>query len=105
MAVHSWIDVTNNHFPLDGTEGWSNDLTLSWQSNDQASAYLVYMGTDLDEVTNAQHQFLAGDFDYDGMVGISDLEVLVQQWLSGTPSKPGPSADIDLNDNVDNLDF
>lgn len=104
-AVNPWVDVTNTHFPPDGSEGWSNELTLSWQNNDQASAYLVYLGTDLNEVTNAQYLFLAGDVDFDGMVGISDLNVLVQQWLSGTPSKPGPSADIDLNDDVNNLDF
>ena len=102
-AVNPWGDVVFDHFPPDGTEGWSDELTFSWQSTDSASAYLFYLGTNLAEITAAR--FFPSDIDFDGQVGTNDLMILAQQWLGGPPSPPGPSADIDTSGQVDTLDF
>jgi len=92
-------------FPTDGSKGWSDEITLKWAPDSNASAYLVYLGTSFNEVNLPNPAFLIGDLDFDGIVGLRDLSILAGQWLKGEPNFPGPVADIRDNNNVDLADY
>ncbi|MEN6307323.1 MAG: GxGYxYP domain-containing protein [Anaerohalosphaeraceae bacterium] len=107
VAVYSEIiDNPEPDFsPADGTMGWSDELTLQWPANAEASSYRVYLGTAFDEVDSAEAVFLPGDFDLNAAVNIADFVILADQWISGAPPIPGPVADINGDQAVDLADF
>ncbi len=105
VAVNPWVDMSYDYFPPDGTEGWSDKLNLAWNSADSDLMYIVYLGKDPEEVTEAQRTFLAGDIDYDGQVGIMDMNIFVQQWLAEENSTGTYSSDMNSSGDVNLLDL
>jgi len=91
--------------PADGTVGWSTNITLGWDADANVSTYLVYLGTDSNDVNQAWPDFLPGDFDFSGTVDITDADIFAQQWLNGIPPVPGPWADISNDNDVTLIDY
>ena len=105
VAVNPWEDVKNNYVPRDATEGWSDESRLSWKKADGDLLYLLYLGNNSESVANASFELIDGDIDYDGFVGVMDLNLFVSQWLAELDVEGYPSIDIDKSGNIDLLDF
>lgn len=74
-AEYAW-----NPAPANISAGVSENINLTWSPGMGAISHNVYFGTDYDEVNNAQKQGM--DFDGDGVIGWSDLDVIAEQWLT-----------------------
>ena len=91
--------------PADGTMGWSDELTLQWPQDPNASCYQVYLGTDRDPVDQAYVSFLPGDLNQDTTVDLDDLTILAAQWISDALPISGPIADTNGDRRVNFTDF
>ena len=98
-------DPNQTLFPTDGTMGLSDELTLQWPLDANASSYQVYLGTDRDLVDQARVVFLPGDLNQDTKVNLDDFSILASQWLSASFPIPGPVADINGDQNVNVTDL
>ena len=87
------------YHPKDGTQGWSDELTLRWPETPEALAYLVYTGTDFNEVDNASVDIIPGDFSFNSKVDLVDFSLLSKQWNLDTLPENAPVADTN-NDHV-----
>ena len=76
---------------------------LSWLSGDTAVSHNVYLGTDETAVQSATPLF--GDVNGSGLVDISDIRVLADQWLSSPPVSSQYWADINDDGKVNFADF
>ena len=76
---------------------------LSWSASEQAAWLDVYFGTSFDDVNDTA--CLAGDADHSGGVDFADVRVLAEQWLGGRQAGPGPSANLNNDNDVNLFDF
>ena len=75
---------------------------LSWKAGINAISHDIYFGTDINKIATAHR--LAGDFNNDRTVNITDLSIFLEQWLAA-PTAGVLSADFDASGDVDFNDF
>ena len=76
------------------------DADLSWSPGEDAVTHEVYFGTDYDLVNGSGPVLLEGDIDGNGVLDVTDLTTLAQEWLGGTGL-----SDLDDSGEVDLLDY
>ena len=99
-VVNAAIAETPN--PGNGTTAVNPAPILTWSPGDYAASHDIYLGTDYNDVNDANRP--VSDMDCDGQVGLADLSILTQQWLLEPPLL-GPSADLNDDNDVDLVDF
>ncbi|OHB59713.1 MAG: hypothetical protein A2Y12_14750 [Planctomycetes bacterium GWF2_42_9] len=92
---------TSDPYPAENEVITCTTPTLSWKGGTVGS-YDVYFGTDINKIVNARR--LAGDFNNDRTVNLTDLSTFFEQWLTA-PAAGIFSADFDASGNVDMNDF
>ena len=93
------------YHPKDGSRGWSDELILRWPETSGAAAYLVYTGTDYDEVDSASLPVIPGDFSFNAKVDLVDFSLVAKQWLLDDLPEKAPIADLNSDQVVDILDL
>lgn len=99
VYAHNDYDYSKPYSPADGSKGWPTKLTLRWPQNTQASAYLVYTGTDFNSVDAADITLTPADFNIDSKVNLNDFALLAIQWQQNISTLAGDKADTN-NDNI-----
>ena len=105
VYAHKDFDYSKPYSPADGSKGWPTKLTFRWPQNDQAYAYLVYTGTDYNEVNNANIDVMPADFDIDTKVNIRDFALLAVQWQKNVSNVSGFKADTNNDNLIDVFDL
>ena len=100
-------NLASNPRPEDNEYYVNPDVVLDWDPPEGLvnPDYDVYLGTDLNTVTNAtKDSILPGDVDGNGEVNLSDVAIVFNQWLQD-PNGLEPSADLYVDDFVDMMDY
>ncbi|MCD6392834.1 MAG: DUF5010 domain-containing protein [Planctomycetes bacterium] len=84
--------------PPDGASVVGANTDLHWTGGGNAVSYDVYLGTDYDNVLEAVHY--QSDLNESGQVGVGDLAVLAEYWLTETSL-----FDLTFDDYIDLSDF